>query len=91
MTISISNLTVAQNAPTGTVVGRLTTRDQSGKFVASNFTLTKTSAGFFAVSGSNLITAWSGTAPAGNYSVRVNAVGTNVWYSAGGSFVITIM
>jgi hypothetical protein len=31
MTISISNLTVINNAPAGTVVGVLTARDASGK------------------------------------------------------------
>jgi hypothetical protein len=91
MTISISNMTVAKTATTGTPVGTLTARDQSGKFIACSFALTKNSAGFFGVSGSNLVTEWSGTAPAGYYSVRVHATGTNTWYSGSASFIITVM
>ena len=51
MTISISNLTVNNNAPAGTVVGVLTAQDASGTVVPCNFTLTKKSAGFLAISG----------------------------------------
>ena len=39
MTITISNLTVAQNAPAGTTVGVLTTINASGKFIPCNFIL----------------------------------------------------
>lgn len=91
MTISISNLTVAKNSPKGTVVGTLTARDPSGTFIACDFSLTKNSAGFFAISGSNLITEWSGSAPVGYYSVRVHATGTNARYSGSASFVFTVM
>ena len=50
MTISISNLTVNNTASSGTVVGVLTARDASGAVVPCNFTLTKNSAGFLAIS-----------------------------------------
>jgi len=56
MTISISSLTVNNNAPASTVVGVLTARDESGTIIPCNFTLTKNSAGFFAISGNSLVT-----------------------------------
>ena len=77
MTISISSLTAKANAPTGTVVGTLTARDPSGAYIACEYTTTKGSASFFAISGSNLVTEWSGSVPAGYYSVRIHAIGTN--------------
>jgi hypothetical protein len=41
MTISISNLTINNNAPAGTVLGVLTAQDASGTIIPCNFTLTK--------------------------------------------------
>ena len=43
MTITISKLTVANNAPAGTVIGELTTYDASGKPIPCAYTLTKAS------------------------------------------------
>jgi hypothetical protein len=90
MTIAISNLTIKNNVPPGTTIGVLTARDASAKWIPCNFTLTKNSAGFFAISGNNLVTVWSGSAPAGIYSVRVHAISTGVSFSANASFAITI-
>ena len=39
MTISISNMTVNNNMPAGTVVGVLTTRDSAGNVVPCNYIL----------------------------------------------------
>jgi hypothetical protein len=61
MTISISNSTFNNNAPAGTIVGVLTAQDASGTVTPCNFTLTKNSAGFFAISRNSLITAFSGS------------------------------
>ena len=90
MTIAISNLMVKNNVPSGTIVGVLTARDASGKWIPCNFTLTKNSAGFFAISGNNLVTVWSGSAAAGIYSVRIHATSTNMSFSGNASFAITI-
>ena len=59
MTITISNLTVAQNAPAGTIVGMLTAGDAGSIIhaISSN----KKSSGFFAIASNNIITAWSGS------------------------------
>ena len=54
----------------------------------ANFMLTKGSAGYFAISGYNLVT--SNVIPPGNYSVRVNAVGTKTWWDDQANFVITV-
>ena len=90
MTVSISNLAVNNNAPAGTVVGVLTARDASGAVIPCNFTLTKGSAGFFAVSGNNLVTAWSGSTVAGNYPVRVHANGINTRFSGNARFTTVV-
>jgi hypothetical protein len=52
--------------------------------------LTKNSAGFFAISGNNLVTAFSGSFSAGNYSVRVHATGTNTRFSGNAVFNIRL-
>jgi hypothetical protein len=44
MTISISNLRIADNAPTHTTVGVLTATDEAGKIIPCNFILTKKAA-----------------------------------------------
>ncbi len=90
MTISISNLTINNNAIPGTIVGVLTARDASGTVIPCNFILTKNSAGFFAISGNNLVTAWSGSAIAGNYPVRVHANGINTRFSGGATFTTMV-
>jgi hypothetical protein len=48
--------------------------DASGTVIACTFTLTKNSAGFFAIAGNNLVTAFSGSISPGIYSVRVRAL-----------------
>jgi hypothetical protein len=90
MTISISNLNIDNNAMSGTIVGVLTARDASGTVIPCNFTLTKNSAGFFAISGNNLVTAWSGSAVAGNYPVRVHANGINTRFSGNARFTTIV-
>jgi hypothetical protein len=80
MTISISNLTVNNNAPAGTVIGVLTAYDASSNVIPCNFTLTKNSAGFFAISGNSLVTERASIL-AGIYSVRVHANGTTTRFS----------
>src|SRR6202011_738818 len=72
MTISISNLTVNNNVPAGTVIGVLTAYDASSNVIPCNFTLTKNSAGFFAISGNSVVTERASML-AGIYSVRVHA------------------
>jgi hypothetical protein len=90
MTISISNLIINYNAITGTIVGILTARNASGTVIPCNFTLTKDSAGFFAISGNDLVTAWRGSAVTGNYPVRVRANGVNTKFSGNATFTIMV-
>jgi hypothetical protein len=56
MTITISNLKVANNAPVGTVVGALTVIDDKGTVIPCNLTLTKQAAGYFHISSDDLVT-----------------------------------
>jgi len=74
----------------GTTVGVLTARDAAGTGIPCNFTLTKGSAGFFAISGNNLVTAWSGSAVAGNYPVRLHANGINTRFSGNARFTTVV-
>src|SRR5215470_17986845 len=90
MTITITNLTVAQNAPAGTIVGVLSARDV-GSIIPCNFILSKKAAGYFAISANNLITVWSGSIAPGYYPVRVRAVGTTTRFSGNATFSINVV
>jgi hypothetical protein len=89
MTISISNLTVNNNVPAGTVIGVLTAYDASSNVIPCNFTLTKNSAGFFAISGNSLVTERASIL-AGIYSVRVHANGTTTRFSGSAVFHVAV-
>jgi hypothetical protein len=89
MAISISKVLVSTSAPVGTTIGILTASDTSGTALSSEFAVTKNSAGFFALSGSNLVTG-RGSIPVDNYSVRVHAVATNARFSGKVNFVIAV-
>jgi hypothetical protein len=89
MAISISNLTVSTKAPVGTTIGALTVQDASGAALVGEYRSTKNSAGFFAVSGNNLVTQ-RGSIPVGNYSVRLHAVAANSRFSGKANFVIAV-
>jgi hypothetical protein len=60
VTITISNLTVAQNAPAGTTVGVLTASEPRST-IPCNFILSKKSSGYFTTSSNDLVTVWSGS------------------------------
>ena len=87
--ISISNPVVSTKATAGTVVGKLTLLDPNKVGLPANFALTEGAAGFFAVSGSNLVTVSASIAP-GLYSVRVQAVATSAWIDDEAVFGITV-
>ena len=89
MSLSISKLTVSKTAPEGTVVGTLTLSNAAAAPMAANFVLDANNAGFFGISGSNIVT-MRANLPVGNYSVMVDAVGTKQYWDAQGSFVITV-
>ena len=90
MTITISNLTVAANAPTGAIVGVLGARDAANNIIPCNFTLTKRAGGYFAISSNNLVTSWSESITPGFYSVRVRANGINTRFSSSANFTINV-
>src|SRR5580693_5491514 len=90
MAITISNLTVSNNAPTGTTIGVLVTTDASGTVIPCNYMLTKGSIGYFAIAGNNLITAWSAPATPGHYSVRLRAIGASTVFSGSATFTVDV-
>ena len=79
MSIHISNLMLNSNAPAGTVIGASIAYDATGAVTPCNFTLAKNSAGFLAISRSNLVTARA-SITAGTYSLRVHLVGPATAY-----------
>ena len=90
MAITISNLTVSNNAPAGTTIGVLVTTDASGTVIPCNYMLTKGSIGYFAIAGNNLITAWSAPPTPGHYSVRLRAIGASTIFSGSASFTVDV-
>jgi hypothetical protein len=91
MTIAINNLTVNNTAPQATIIGVLAAYDASGIVIPCTFTLTKNSAGFFAVAGNNLVTAFNGSISPGTYSVRVRALGLATGFIASAIFNVSVM
>ena len=89
MTISISNLTVSTNAPIGTIVGTLALQNASGAGLGATYILTQNSAGFFAISGTNVVTNRT-SIPPGYYSVHIHANGTLTRWSATANFLFTV-
>jgi hypothetical protein len=87
--IRISNLTIPASAPVGTVVGTLALLNASGVGMSANFTLTKNAAGFFSISGYNVVTSRTGIIP-GIYCIRVNGVGTQTWWDDMAYFSIIV-
>jgi hypothetical protein len=87
--ISITNQTVSTNAAAGAVVGKLTLLDANRVGLSANFILTKGAAGFFGISGTNLVTV-NASIPPGFYSVPVSAVGTRAWSGDKAFFTITV-
>jgi len=90
MTITITNLTIAKNAPSGTIVGVLSGRDV-GTIIPCNFLLSKKASGYFAISGNNLITVWNGSIAPNYYCVRVRATGTTTRFSGKATFNISVI
>jgi hypothetical protein len=89
--ITIDTLTVNNDASAGTIIGTLSAWDASGNVVPCNYTLTKGSAGLFAVSDGKLITIWGTPITPGYYSVRVHAVGTTTRFSGSATFTANVV
>jgi hypothetical protein len=89
MSIRITNLTVQNSAPSGTVIGALTAQN-AGTVIPCAYSLTKGSAGLFAIAGNQLVTSWSRPITPGRYSVHVNASGINTGFSASTDFVVDV-
>ena len=89
MALGLSNLTVSGKAAAGAVVGTLSLAECLRRSDASQFLLDDDCAGFFGISGSNLIT-MNASLPPGNYSVSVSGVGTKTYWAADGNFTITV-
>ena len=89
MALGLSNLTISRKAAAGAVVGTLSLLDASGAAMQANFMLDDNCAGFFGVSGNNLVTI-NASLPPGNYSVSVSGVAVKTYWAADGHFTITV-
>jgi hypothetical protein len=87
--ISLNNITVSTHATAGTVVGKLALLNSNLVALSASFILTKSAAGFFTVSGSNLVTVKT-LIPPNLYSVKVKAVGVKDWMDDDAVFLITV-
>ena len=87
--IMISNLTVSSKAAANAVVGALTLYDAAGTARGTNFTLDTASAGFFGISGNNLV-ALRASVPVGFYEVHVCGNAEYVAQTDDAYFVITV-
>ena len=87
--IALDNLTISTQAAAGTIVGTLSLLNESLAPMTANFQLDEGCAGFFAISGYQIVTL-SSALPPGNYGVMLRAVGTNTWWSEEGNYVITV-
>ncbi len=72
--ISLDTATAPVGAPIGSVVGVLAAHDTPDNPIACRWMLSADSNGFFAISGSNLVTNWQHAIPGGFYPVTVNAI-----------------
>ena len=89
MTIMISSVTVSSKAAANAVIGALTLYDATGTARGSNFTLDTDAAGFFGISGNNLI-ALRTSLPVGFYGVHVSGNAQYVAQTDEAYFVIAV-
>jgi hypothetical protein len=89
MAIMISKLTVSSKAAANAVVGALTLYDAAGTALGANFTLDTDAAGFFGISGNNLI-AVRASVPVGFYGVRASGNALSVAQTNKAYFVIAV-
>jgi len=87
--IIISNLTVSSKAAANAVVGALTLYDAAGTARAADFILDTAAAGFFGISGNNLV-ALRASLPVGFYGVHVCGNAEYVAQTDEAYFVITV-
>jgi hypothetical protein len=90
MKIIISNLTIASDAPAGTIIGVLTTRDETGNEIPCNYALTKGSVGNFAISGDKLVASWAMPPVVGYYAVRIRAIGISALFNGSAWFTVNV-
>jgi hypothetical protein len=89
MTICVSNLTVSTKAAAGAIIGAISVFDTDGTKRNVNLTLSETSAGFFNVSGGNLVTLRAAIPP-GFYHVFVRSSAQFVRYDDEAHFVLQV-
>jgi len=89
MPIMLSNTTVSTRAPAGTIIGGLSLLDSTGVSRVANFISDENAAGFFGISGSNLVTLRASITP-GNYSIQICGNGEYVALSGESNFVIGV-
>ena len=89
MAICVSNLAVSTKAAVGAVIGAVSVMDTDGTKRQCNFTLSESTAGFFNVSGGNLVTMRT-SIPPGFYSVRIRSSAQYVRYDDEREFVIQV-
>ena len=89
MPIMLTHTTISTKAAAGMIIGSLSLFDSTGVSRVANFTSTEDAAGFFGISGNNLVTLRA-SIPPGNYCVQIYGNGEYVPLSGEASFVIGV-
>jgi hypothetical protein len=89
MTLMISGLSVSTKAPVGTMIGALALYDDTATSRFANFISDENSAGFFGISGTQLVTQRA-SIPPGYYGVQVYANAVNLSLRGKAAFVVTV-
>jgi hypothetical protein len=84
-------LNISNNVPPGTRVGVLTARDASGNIIPCDYSLTKGSSGYFAVTGDELVTTWTTPTAPSYYSVRIHGIGRDTRFAGTAIFAVNVM
>ena len=89
MPIMLTNTTISTKAAAGAIIGSLSLVDSTGVSRIANFTSTEDAAGYFGISGNNLVTLRA-SIPPGNYCVQIYGNAEYVPLSSEASFAIGV-
>lgn len=90
--IYLNRISVAANAPRGTIVGIISVYDTPARMVPCNLQLTSDSRGFFTiVNGNSLVTAWEGPpVRSGLYPITIQANGVGFAFTEVAELMIQV-
>lgn len=91
MRTTLSNLIINNIAPTGTIIGALTTQDKCGGSIPCTYRILQAGTGIFGIAGNELITAWSTPPAPALYLVFIQVMGTNEIFNEFETFEVNVV